>query len=150
MIKTATVQFNHHAGDKSYNLQRIADFCRVAAEANADIVVFPEMCVTGYWHVHQLEEAEIRELSEPVPDGYSVQKIARLANEFNCILGAGLIESADDGRLFNTYVVAQPDGRIDSHRKLHCFINKAFSSGDSFTASMVSPRYTPLMQAARS
>lgn len=133
MIKIASVQFNHHAGDKAYNLQRIADLCRIAAESNADIVVFPEMCITGYWHVHRLAEAEIRTLAEPVPGGESAQRIIELASQFDCIVSAGLIEVTDDGRLYNTYVVAQPNGRLDVHRKLHCFIHESFSSGESYT-----------------
>ena len=43
------------------------------------------------------------------------------------------VERADDGRMFNTYVVAMPDGRVASHRKLHCFISEHLSSGDEYT-----------------
>jgi len=45
----------------------------------------------------------------------------------------GFIERGDDGRLFNSYVVAMPDGRTACHRKLHCFINEHMSSGDDYT-----------------
>ena len=133
MIKVATVQFNHRASDKQFNLDRIATFCEQAADSQADIVVFPEMCITGYWHVHRLSEPEIRQLAEPVPDGTSVKRLVELAIEYQLIVGAGLIELSSDGRLFNTYVIAHPDGSVDSHRKLHCFINEAFSSGNQFT-----------------
>ncbi len=40
------------------------------------------------------------------------------------IIGAGLIEKADDGNLYNTYVVALPNGEVAYHRKLHCFISE--------------------------
>jgi predicted amidohydrolase len=48
-------------------------------------------------------------------------------------IGAGLIELSDDDLLFNTYVVAMPDGRIEKHRKLHCFISPHMESGDQIT-----------------
>ena len=46
---------------------------------------------------------------------------------------AGLIERATDGTLYNTYVVALPDGRTVRHRKLHCFISAHMASGDAYT-----------------
>ena len=49
-------------------------------------------------------------------------------------IGVGLIEMSDDGQLFNTYVVAMPDGGVVSHRKIHCFISEHMSSGDQYTA----------------
>ena len=48
-------------------------------------------------------------------------------------VGAGFIERGEDGRLFNSYVVAMPDGRTACHRKLHAFINEHISCGDDFT-----------------
>ena len=48
-------------------------------------------------------------------------------------VGAGLIEIAKDRQLYNTYVVAMPDGRVASHRKIHCFISEHMSSGDQYT-----------------
>ena len=43
------------------------------------------------------------------------------------------IEKADDGALYNSYVVAMPDGEIACHRKLHCFISEHMDSGSEFT-----------------
>jgi predicted amidohydrolase len=48
-------------------------------------------------------------------------------------IGAGLIELADDGTLYNTYVVAMPDGNVARHRKLHCFISEHMASGNEYT-----------------
>ena len=48
-------------------------------------------------------------------------------------IGAGLIEQGDDGKLYNSYLVAMPDGQIAVHRKLHCFISQHMSSGDQYT-----------------
>ena len=42
-------------------------------------------------------------------------------------IGAGLVERADDGRLYNSYVVAMPDGSGHAHRKLHAFDQRVIS-----------------------
>jgi predicted amidohydrolase len=48
-------------------------------------------------------------------------------------VGVGLVELSEDGRLYNAYVVALPDGSAHCHRKLHAFVSPHISSGDSFT-----------------
>jgi len=48
-------------------------------------------------------------------------------------IGAGLVEVAGDGRIYNTYVVVLPDGRVERHRKLHAFESQHVSSGEAFT-----------------
>ena len=132
-LRAASVQFNHIAGDKAYNLGRIEHFLTLAYAEMAKLVVFPEMCITGYWHVRNLERGAAVELAEPVPSGPSTQWLLEKAAEYGITVGAGLIEHADDGGLFNSYVVAMPDGSYACHRKLHCFINEHFSSGNEYT-----------------
>lgn len=133
MIRSATVQFQHRPGDKRYNLSQVERFCQQAAEQSVQVICFPEMCLTGYWHVRNLDRDEVDALAEPVPDGASTKSLVELATKFDLIVGAGLIERADDGQIYNTYVVALPDGAVYHHRKLHCFISPHFSSGDSYT-----------------
>ncbi|MDA0350428.1 MAG: nitrilase family protein [Verrucomicrobia bacterium] len=133
MIKAASVQFNHLPGNKQANLKTIARFCEEAAIQEVEIIVFPEMCITGYWHVRNLKKGEIVALAENVETGPSVQILKALSNQHKLILGAGLIEQCADGRLYNAYVVVQPDGSIHCHRKLHTFISEHMTSGDSYT-----------------
>lgn len=132
-LPVATVQFQHQPGNKAYNFDCIDSFCQQAAAQDAKIIAFPEMCISGYWHVNKLSQPEVAALAERVPEGPSCDRLAALARTHDLIIGAGLIELADDGQLYNTYVVAMPDGRIEWHRKLHCFISPHMSSGDSFT-----------------
>ena len=132
-LRAAAVQFNHGPGDKAYNMGRIRAFTAQARRQDVDLLVFPEMCITGYWHVRQLSREEIEELAEPVPSGPSTQELLSLAASTGMTIGAGLIEQAGDGTLYNTYVVAMPDGEIARHRKLHCFISEHMASGDEYT-----------------
>lgn len=129
----AAIQFNHRPGDKIHNLNCVRRLTAEAASRGAKLVVFPEMCLTGYWHVRNLSRPEIQELSEPVPDGESTSELLKLAAEHQLTIGAGLIERTEGDRLYNSYVVAMPDGEIAVHRKLHCFISQHMESGDSIT-----------------
>lgn len=132
-MKVASAQFNHLPGNKEANLKKIVSFTEEAIDAGMELIVFPEMCVTGYWHVRNLPKDDVRLLAEPVPNGDSVQCLLELSGKYNISVGAGLIEAANDGKLYNTYVVAMPDGRFAAHRKLHCFISPHMASGNSFT-----------------
>jgi len=133
MIKAATTQFQHKPGDKQYNLERIESFCKEGAEEGVQLIAFPEMCISGYWHVRNLSAKQVGELAESVPDGPSCVRLKELSARYNLIIGAGLIEVGEDGAFYNTYAVCMPDGRIEKHRKLHCFISEHMASGDSFT-----------------
>ncbi|NKB70346.1 MAG: acyltransferase [Candidatus Latescibacteria bacterium] len=132
-VRAATVQFNHRPGDKQYNFERIDYFVRRAAEQGVELIAFPEMCITGYWHVRRLSAAAVAELAEVVPEGVSTQRLCQLANDYSMVVGAGLIERGADGGLYNTYCVALPGGRVERHRKLHTFISPHMASGASYT-----------------
>ena len=66
-LRVASVQFNHTPGDKDHNRGRIRAFVEEAHVEGVDLVVFPEMCATGYWHVRNLTRDEVQSLAEPVP-----------------------------------------------------------------------------------
>lgn len=132
MLRVATVQFQHRAGDKPYNLSRIDGFARAAAAQGAQMICLPEMCVSGYWHVPGLDRDGLFALAEPV-DGPSVQQIAALAVELNIAIGIGWLELGDDARLHNSYRLCMPDGSGTTHRKLHAFEHPLIASGDRYT-----------------
>ena len=127
-IRAATVQFNHQPGDKAANLAIIGAFTQQAVDAGVDLLIFPEMCVTGYWHVRQLSREQIDALAEPVPDGPTSAALLRMSKDTGMTIGVGLIERDADGRLFNSFIVAMPDGSHACHRKLHCFISEHMAS----------------------
>jgi predicted amidohydrolase len=91
------------------------------------------MCITGYWHVRKLSREAVEALAEPVPAGPSSRILLDLSRETGMTIGAGLLERADDGSLYNSYVVAMPDGRAACHRKLHAFENPFIKSGNTYT-----------------
>lgn len=132
-IRAASVQFQHSAGDKPANHRKLRSFVERAAEQRVELIAFPEMCVTGYWHVRNLAREEVDALAEPVPAGPSTALLLSLSEQHGMTIGAGLIERAGDGSLYNSYVVAMPDGRTACHRKLHAFEGPYMMSGDAYT-----------------
>ncbi|MHC4325248.1 MAG: nitrilase-related carbon-nitrogen hydrolase, partial [Planctomycetota bacterium] len=132
-IRVASVQFEHVPSDKKANLTRIENLVRQAAGQEVELIVFPEACITGYLFLRQLSRKELETLAEPVFDGPSSQALMAMAKQHKMTIGAGLVEIADDGKMYNTYVVAMPNGEFRRHRKIHCFISEHLSCGSEFT-----------------
>jgi predicted amidohydrolase len=132
-VRVASVQFQPEPGHKAYNLARVTQIVRDAAQSKVEIIAFPEMCLTGYWHVRKLTREAVEALAEPVPDGRCTQELLNLSRQYGMSIGAGLIERGSNGQLYNAYVFAMPDGRWAIHRKLHVFVSRFISEGDRYT-----------------
>lgn len=131
-VKVATVQFEHANGDKASNLAKIREFTAAAAKEGVQILTFPEACITGYWFWRNLSREALEQLAEPVPTGTSSQELMVLSQKYNMTIGAGLLEN-DNGTMYNTYVVAMPNGEFKKHRKLHAFESDHINPGDTIT-----------------
>jgi predicted amidohydrolase len=132
-IRAAAVQFEPVQADKQANLLKIRKFTGQAASRNVQLLVFPECCITGYWFLRKLSRRELAELAEPAFTGPSSAVLVELSKQYNMSIGAGLVEAGEDGRFYNTYIVAMPNGEIRRHRKLHAFENEAISCGNEYT-----------------
>jgi predicted amidohydrolase len=111
--RVAVVQFSPNRGDVAGNLDRVAR--ETGAQAESDLVVFPELVITGA--VADRETAE--QLAERIP-GPSTVRLLEIAASADTYLVAGLIErDADSGRLYNSAVLVGPDGVFGKYRKLH-------------------------------
>lgn len=132
-VRAAAVQFESTPGDKPANLETVRRFAAQAAAQGVQLLCFPECCITGYWFLRKLSREQLAELAEPVFGGTSATALAALAEQYGMTIGAGLVEAGENGKFYNTYVVAMPDGRMRRHRKLHAFENDHIVSGDEFT-----------------
>lgn len=132
-VRVAAVQFQHAPGDKAANLAVMERFVTDAARQKTEIIAFPECCISGYWHLRKLSREQIVSLAEPLPDGPAARKLLALSRQHEMTIGAGLIEVADGGKLYNSYFVAMPDDRWACHRKLHVFVSEFLSPGDRYT-----------------
>ncbi|GAA1531826.1 nitrilase family protein [Kribbella lupini] len=131
MLRCAVVQFEAVPDDPDANLSTVRRLAEQAVRDGARLVVFPEMCLLGYWHLRRQSPERLHALAEP-RTGPSVTTVSALARELGAGIGVGFLE-VDGDRLFNAYAVCLPDGTVHVHRKLHAFEHEAISSGDTFT-----------------
>ncbi|MBD0315792.1 MAG: acyltransferase [Nitrospiraceae bacterium] len=98
-------------------------------EADADLVVLPELCASGYQFT---APQEVHELAEPVPDGPTTRRLVDIAKRRRMHIVAGLPER-DGARCYNSAVVVGPSGFIGCYRKTHLFYEETlwFTPGDS-------------------
>jgi len=124
-MRAGYIQFNPVFGDVEENIQKIG---RLVESVDADLIVLPELCNTGYLFTSR---REVEELSEKVPSGRTTETLCRLANDKHSHLVAGLIEK-DGQKLYNAAVLVGPDGYIATYRKIHLFYEETlwFSPGD--------------------
>lgn len=130
-LRVSVVQFEAKPSDKRRNLDTVRALASTAAADGSRLIVFPEMCLLGYWHLTKSTPERLHDLAEPA-DGTLVTELRALAAGLQAGIGAGFLES-EDGRLFNSYAVCLPDGSVHIHRKLHAFEHEAISSGERYT-----------------
>ena len=75
-VRVAAVQFQHEPGDKKANLDKVAAWAERAAAKGVQIAVFPECCISGYWHLRKLTNEEMEAIAEPVFEGPSSRALA--------------------------------------------------------------------------
>src|SRR5437764_4668486 len=83
--------------DPKANLELVADGIRQAADAGADLAVFPEATMACFG-------VKLGPLAEPL-DGAWASEVRRLADESGVAVVAGMFMPADDGRVTNTLLV---------------------------------------------
>jgi len=131
-IRIGAAQFEYRNGDVEYNLGRIRELTRRGVEQGAELVCFHECCLHGYSFVQTFSRRQLWDLAEPVPSGPSVTALIALSREFNVPLAAGLFER-DGENIHNTFVCVSPAGFVARHRKLHTFVSRHLTPGNSFT-----------------
>jgi len=126
-VRVGVYQFAPVFGDVRSNLMRVE---QALADVEADLIVLPELFNTGYTFT-SAEEA--RALAEEVPGGPTTEFLLRLAQKKKMILAGGLAEiDVREGKVFNSAVMAGPEGYIGKYRKIHLFGSEKlwFSPGD--------------------
>lgn len=132
-IKISTAQFENRSGDKKYNLSVIAELSSQAARDGAAAVAFHECSVTGYTFARHLSKEQMLEIAEYIPEGDSIIELQRIAKANNIVVLAGLFEKDRTEKIYKAYVAVGPDGLLAKHRKIHPFINRHITPGNSYT-----------------
>ncbi|MHA1556783.1 MAG: nitrilase-related carbon-nitrogen hydrolase [Candidatus Heimdallarchaeota archaeon] len=116
MMKVGYIQFHPRFGEVDYNRTHSLELIHQGADA--DLLVLPELCITGYLFE---DKTELERLAEYIPEGKSTKAWIKIAKETNTYLVAGLCEKTKDGKYYNSSVLIGPEGYIDTYRKIHLF-----------------------------
>jgi predicted amidohydrolase len=129
-LQVAAVQFEMAQNNKARNLSTMKRFVMEARQRKVDVVLFPELCTTGYHFLTGLGRKALWKIAEDVRHGPTVRFVHQLAKHNRMTILFGMLEGAEDGAMYNTCVVVTPDGPIFRHRKVHAFENSAIHQGD--------------------
>src|SRR5207253_9541152 len=98
-------------GKQAENLKTLATQANAARKEGVELLVFPELHLTGY-----TMQDEVYNLAEPIP-GPSVKRVERLAKEHGLHVEFGMPEeSAVKGVIHNTAVLVGPNGLVGKYR----------------------------------
>lgn len=112
-MRIALVQMRCEKGDIRGNLRRIGDEIAAAEERGVDLIVFPEMSISGYVDPTTMPDA-VMELDAP-----AIAEFVRMTAGTRVSAIAGFVELNPDGKPFITQIVAR-DGKLDGfYRKRH-------------------------------
>jgi len=121
-INIAVAQINCRVGHKKRNIDLMKKHAKQAKEKGADLVVFPELSLTGY-----LTRDLTYNLAEKIP-GPSVDSLEQVAEKENLHMVFGMLEHSDKARgvIYNTAVLLGPKGFVGKYRKLQLPTHSVF------------------------
>ncbi|WP_371345973.1 carbon-nitrogen hydrolase family protein [Ancylobacter sp. IITR112] len=131
LLQTAGDPFNAPAA----NLARLDAAAAQAAAGGADLLLAPEMFLTGYNIGHEAAQAT----AEPA-DGPSARRAAAIARAHNIGLCYGYPERGADGAVYNSCLLLDKDGgTLLNFRKTHLFgdLDRAMFAPGEGTAELV-------------
>ena len=113
-MKIAHAQLNFHIGNFEQNTQKIVAAIGQARQSGADLVIFPELCITGYPPRDFLEFPHFIDMALD-----SAREIARQCQGIAAVVGCPTRNESGRGKpLFNSALVMQ-NGEISSvHHKM--------------------------------
>lgn len=121
-IKIAMAQISCIKGDKKANLKKIEEYTEDASNEGANLIIFPELSLTGYY----LRD-EIYNLAEEIP-GPSTTAVEKIAKKFkiHIIFGMPELSSKTHATIYNAAVLIGPNGYIGRYRKMHLPMHSVF------------------------
>lgn len=114
-VRCAAIQLSPIFGEVAVNRENAACAIEEAASLGAELVVLPELCISGYVFV---DGKEARALSESLT-GETVEGWVSLAAKHGLTIVGGICERDDGGDLHNTAVVVEKTGLTAAYRKTH-------------------------------
>jgi len=121
-VNIALSQISPKTGDKKHNLNKIKEQIKQAKKNGANLIIFPELTLTGY----TLRDT-VYELAEPIP-GPSTDLLTEVAKKENIHVVFGMVEKSEKASavLYNTAVLLSPKGFVGKYQKMHLPTHSVF------------------------
>ena len=121
-IRLALAQISSKRENKAENLKKIEELTFKAKEQGVDLVIFPELSLTGY-----VVRDQLYELAETIP-GPTTQKMELIAKDTGVHIIFGMPELSENARstIYNASVLVGPDGFIGKYRKMYLPTHSVF------------------------
>lgn len=129
----ALAQARPTLGDIERNLAMHHEWVARARDAGADVLVFPELSLTGYMLKDLTQEVALPLESE------QMQAMVALSEGISLVFG--FVEESPDHRFFNTTVFAEEGKVLGAHRKVYLPDYGIFEEGRYFAAG---DRFEPI------
>lgn len=114
MVRVASIQLWIEEEDKAQRMERAESL--LDRVKDADLVILPEIWNIGYFSFDLYSKE-----SETV-NGETARRMSQKAKKHGFYLHAGSFVENEDGKLFNTSLLFDPDGKlIARYRKIHLF-----------------------------
>lgn len=124
-MKLAAASLNQNWENKSRNLDICREYIQKASSLNVDLIIFPEMTLTGFSN-------NIYLIAENYEKPETILKFSKLAKEFNIAIVFGVVIKNEMKALNKSIFVDNHGNVIGDYSKIHPF---SFSSEDRFFIS---------------
>jgi predicted amidohydrolase len=129
-FQVSLAQIEPTLGNLDANLALHQSEIKAARAAGSEMLLFPELSLTGYYLKDQTPEVALAR------DGAELEVLREASGGLT--LGLGFVERAPDGRLYNAYAIFEDGELLHVHRKVHLVTYGMFeesrdlAAGDQF------------------
>ena len=110
-LRVALAQISPVLGDRQRNLKLHHEQIEAARRQHADLIVFPELSLTGYFVRDMVPDLALD------PAGPEIEELIEAAGASSLV--AGLVEESPQHRFFNTALYAEGGRIVHLHRKVY-------------------------------
>jgi omega-amidase len=113
VIRILGIPFKSQEGQIETNVNEASQIIRAEMlKDRVDLVVLPELFTCGYCGYDLSPHAESA-------DGATVRKFAELSRQLDVLIGFGFAETSGKKKVYNSWMLLEPDGKRHLYRKTH-------------------------------
>lgn len=116
-MKVGFCQFNVAYKNIEANLNKIKD---MISDSDADLIVLPELCLSGYYFK---TKEELYEYADESVQTRMISELQLISKRKDMYIVTGIAEKEKD-KLYNSAFVIGPEGLIGVHRKVNLTVNE--------------------------